>query len=50
MMETRLVIDGNAVYETDEACLRQREGRKNDSGKGRGQNGGGNVRNGRGGR
>ena len=27
-MYSRLIIDGNAVYEIDEECLKQRQGRK----------------------
>lgn len=28
MMSERLIIDGNAVYEIDEDCMRQQEARK----------------------
>ena len=35
-MEGRLVVDGNAVYEIDEECLKkkqeEKEGKKNDMG------------------
>ena len=35
-MEGRLVVDGNAVYEIDEECLKkkqeEKEGKKNDTG------------------
>ncbi len=32
-MQTRLMIDGNAVYEVEEDCLRRREHRPEPSGK-----------------
>ena len=35
-MYSRLIIDGNAVYEIDEECLKQRQGRKGYGGKNRG--------------
>ena len=36
-MYSRLIIDGNAVYEIDEECLKQRQGRKGYGGKNRGR-------------
>ena len=35
-MYSRLIIDGIAVYEIDEECLKQRQGRKGYGGKNRG--------------
>lgn len=35
-MYSRLIIEGNAVYEIDEECLKQRQGRKGYGGKNRG--------------
>ena len=32
-MSERLIIDGNAVYEIDEDCLRQQEARRRKAGK-----------------
>lgn len=35
-MYSRLIVEGNAVYEIDEECLKQRQGRKGYGGKNRG--------------
>ena len=35
-MYSRLIIEGNAVYEIDDECLKQRQGRKGYGGKNRG--------------
>ena len=35
-MYSRLIVEGNAVYEIDEECLKQRQGRKGGGGKNRG--------------
>lgn len=35
-MYSRLVIDGNAVYEIDDECVKRRQGRKGFGGKSRG--------------
>ncbi len=35
-MSERLIIDGNAVYEIDEDCLRQQEARRRGQRRGRG--------------
>ncbi|MCD8168403.1 MAG: hypothetical protein LUE94_03620 [Clostridiales bacterium] len=35
-MYNRLVIEGNAVYEIDDECVRRRQGRKGHGGKNRG--------------
>lgn len=35
-MYSRLIIEGNAVYEIDEECMKRRQGRKGYGGKNRG--------------
>lgn len=38
-MYSRLVIEGNAVYEIDDECLKRKQGRKGYGGKNRGHQG-----------
>lgn len=45
-MYNRLIIEGNAVYEIDDECLRRKQGRKGYGGKKPGSQGNGNAVNG----